>query len=125
MVGPPPAPVEGNDMWKVVEPWLKRKAEDLHEEAAANMPVELTAEHLLTAADKKFGVFITPTELHALLSRPDWWAHLIAFYPPLTPFQAWVSDVRGEMIDMLEHAMQGKDKPPGGTDSDETNQPIQ
>jgi hypothetical protein len=90
------------DMWKLVEPWLRRKAEDLHESAASNMSVELCAEHLLEAAEKKFGGLLTADELRALLQRPDWWQHVVLFYPPLTPFQAWVNDVRAEILAMLE-----------------------
>jgi hypothetical protein len=92
------------DFWKAVEPWLRRKAEDLHESAAGNMTVELCAEHLLEAAEKKFGFFLTPEELRGFLMRPEWWQYVVAFHPPLEPFQAWVNDVRVEIINMLEEA---------------------
>lgn len=96
---------ETNDMLKLVEPWLRRKVEDLHDEAATNMPVELSAEHLLTAADKKFGTFISQQDLLGLITRPDWWEFVAAFHPPLVPFRAWVSDVRQEIIAMLQESM--------------------
>lgn len=102
---------EANDMWKLIEPWLKRKAEDLLEEASTNMPVDLAAEHLLTAVQKKFGHLASLEDLRTLLSRPDWWTFVAAFHPPLAPFQAWVDDVRREMLAMLEESLDQQKKP--------------
>lgn len=96
---------EDNAMWALVQPWLKRQAENLLDEAASNMPVELSAEHLLTAAEKKFGGFLSQQDLVTLLSRPDWWEFVIAFHPPLAPFQAWVADVRQEILGMLQESI--------------------
>ncbi len=108
---------EADAMWKMAEPWLRRKAEDLHESAASNMDVEICAEHLLHSAEKRFGVFVTPQALHALLSRPDWWEHVTAFHPPLAPYQAWVDDVRRELIAMLEEQLTGS--PPANPETDQ------
>jgi hypothetical protein len=96
------SPSEGADMWTMIEPWLRRKAEDLHEAASSNIPVELVAEMLLTQAEKKFGFVITPAELTEVLSRPDWWQHVVTFYPALEPYQAYCSDLRQEILGMLE-----------------------
>lgn len=88
-------------MWRVAEPWLRRKAEELLDAAATNMPIELEAEHLLTAAEKKFGAFVTHEDLRAMLERPEWWQYVVAFHPPLQPYQAWLDDLRREMLLML------------------------
>lgn len=104
-VAAPQAPtqptVEVSDMWRVAEPWLRRKAEELLDAAATNMPIELEAEHLLTAAEKKFGAFVTHEDLRAMLERPEWWQYVVAFHPPLQPYQAWLDDLRREMLLML------------------------
>jgi len=120
---PPPAPAapaqdEGSEVWQLIEPWLRRKAEDLHESAATNMDVELCAEHLLQAAEKRFGGFVQPQQLYDLLIRPEWWQHVTAFYPPLAPYQAWCDDVRLCLVGMLQEDLRGAqpDKPEGAED---------
>jgi len=110
---PPPttqATAEVSDMWRVAQPWLRRKAEEVHEAAATNMPIELEAEHLLTTAEKKFGAFVTHEDLRAWLQRPEWWQYVVSFYPSLQPYQAYVDDLRREMVAMLTEDEQD-DKP--------------
>lgn len=100
---PSPAPEpQGGEMWTLVEPWFRRKAEDLLESASTNMPVELVAEHMLEAAERKFGTLMSAADLKALIERPDWWQFVVAFYPPIGPFQHWVADVRAEILGMLD-----------------------
>ena len=89
-------------MMRLVEPWLKRKAEDLHEWAGNNLYTELCAEMLLASVPKPFRAFLTVPQLLELLQSPDWWQHLTTFYPPLEPYRAWVDDCRAIVIQMLQ-----------------------
>lgn len=101
-------------MWRqVVEPWLRRKAEELHEAASTNMPIELEAERLLVAADKKFGMFVKHAELQTWLARPDWWEHVVSFHPPLAPYQAWLDDLRQELLAMIAEEGQPQESEDG------------
>lgn len=102
----PESNAEGSEVWRLAEPWLRRKAEELHEAASTNMPIELEAEHLLTAAEKKFGAFITHADLRAWLERPEWWQYVVTFYPPLQPYQAWLDDLRRELVLLLSEEQQ-------------------
>ena len=108
-------------MWRIAEPWLRRRAEDLHEWAAANMDVQLCAEMLLASVPKVFRAYLSAAELHAYLQRADWWAALTTFHPPLHPYQAWIDDLRAEVSGMLLEEINGP--PPGaGTDERGTTQ---
>ncbi len=111
-----PAPPAGSDadMWAIAEPWLRRRAEDLHEWAASNMEVELCAEMLLATVPKMFRAVLTAADLVGYLQRPDWWAVLTAFHPPLQPYQAWIDDLRGEVLQLLAEEINGP--PPDTTD---------
>jgi len=99
------------NMFALAEPWLRRKAEDLHEYASTNLDCALVAEMLLESARKKFGGFITAAQLAELLRAPEWWAAVVGFYPPLAPYQAWCDDVRAELLGLLQEEMTGA--PPG------------
>lgn len=109
---PPATPINGAsvstsqseelDMLRAAEPWLRRKAEELLESASSNMPIDLEAERLLVAVDKKFKLFVSRNDMKGWLRHPDWWAYVVGFYPPLQPYQAWVDDLRQELLDMLE-----------------------
>lgn len=99
---PSQSTTEAADMWRVVEPWLRRKAEELHESAASNMPVELCAEMLLMQVEKKWGAVVTSADLAAIIARPDWWQHVVSFYPAIEVYQAWMTDLRQELLSMLE-----------------------
>lgn len=114
----PAAPTDqGNDMWVIAEPWLRRRAEDLHEWAASNMEVELCAEMLLASVPKMFRAVLSAADLVQLLQRPDWWQQLTAFHPPLAPYQAWIDDARQELLQLLGE-QQGEPPPdhnPEGT----------
>ncbi len=114
-----PQPTEGNDMFRLAEPWLRRRAEDLHEWAAANMEVELCAEVLLASVPKMFRAVLSTSELIQLIQRPDWWQQLIAFHPPLAPYQAWIDDARQEVLQLLAEEIQGA---PPGDESEGTTQ---
>lgn len=95
---------QGAEMWALAEPWLRRRAEDLHEWAAANMEVELCAEVLLASVPKIFRAMLSEADLCGFLQRPDWWAVLTGFHPPLSPYHAWIDDVRQELLGLLmEH----------------------
>jgi hypothetical protein len=83
------------------EPWLRHKAADLLEAARDNMPIDLEAERLLVALDKKFKLFISRQDLKAWLSHPDWWSYVMGFAPQFEPYRAWVDDLRQELLDML------------------------
>ena len=83
------------------EPWLRRKAEELLDAAADNMPIELEAERLLVAAEKKFKFFVSREDLKTYLTNPQWWEYVVAFHPPLQPYHAWVDDLRQELLSML------------------------
>lgn len=98
---------EGQTVFQTIEPWLRRRAEDMHEWATINMEVELAAETLLATVPKMFRAFLSPAELVTLLQSPDWWEHVKAFHPPLTPYQAWVDDVRGELLALLQEEISG------------------
>ncbi len=87
-------------MWRLAEPWLRRKAEELHEAASTNMPIELEAERLLMAAEKKFGEAVT-VNARAWLQHPDWWVYVVSFHPTLQPYQAWLDDLRRELLVLL------------------------
>jgi len=94
---------EGDPMWRLAEPWLRRRAQDLHEWASLNMDVGLCAEMLLASVPPMFREVLSPPDLIALLQRPDWWALATAFHPPIAPYQAWIDDLRRELIDVLQH----------------------
>ncbi len=94
-------------MWAIAEPWLRRRAEDLHEWAASNMEVELCAEMLLASVPKVFRAVLTAADLVGYLQRPDWWAVLTAFHPPLQPYHAWIDDLRGEVLQLLAEEING------------------
>lgn len=98
---------QGDDMWRIAEPWLQRRAHDLHEWAAANMDVELCAEMLLASVPKIFYAVLTPQDLAGYLGRPDWWAQLTAFHPPLEPYHAWIDDARQEVLALLQEQING------------------
>ncbi len=119
---PPPAPQsdQGGDMWAIAEPWLRRRAEDLHEWAASNMDVELCAEVLIASVPKVFRAVLTPAELIAYLQRPDWWGLLTAFHPPLSPYHAWIDDARQEVLQLLSEELTGA--PPGEPEPPSTTQ---
>lgn len=89
------------DMWALAEPWLRRRAEDLHEWATTNIDVELCAEMLLASVPKLFRAVLNTADLTAYLQRPDWWTVLTAFHPPLQPYHAWIDDVREEVLRLL------------------------
>ena len=88
-------------MFRAVEPWLKRKAEDLLESASTNMPIDLEAERLLVAFDKKFKMFVSRQDLKGWLTHPDWWKYVVGFYPTLQPYHAWIDDLREELLAQL------------------------
>jgi hypothetical protein len=104
-------------MWVIAEPWLRRRAEDLHEWAASNMEVELCAEMLLASVPKMFRAVLSAADLVQLLQRPDWWQQLTAFHPPLAPYQAWIDDARQELLQLLGEQLGGPppDHNPEGT----------
>jgi hypothetical protein len=89
------------EKWRMAEPWVRRKAEELHEAASTNMPIDLEAEHLLTSADKKFGPFVTHEQLRGWLDQPDWWQFVVTFHPALQPYHAWMDDLRRELLALL------------------------
>ncbi len=99
-VSPVPVSPEA-DMWRIAEPWLKRRAEDLLEDAAANMDVDLVAEMLFEKARKRFEAMVSLSELLVFLQHPQWWELLIRFFPPITPYQAWVNDVRVALLRVI------------------------
>lgn len=107
-----PTTAGAGDMWSIAEPWLRRRAEELHEDAAANMDVELVAEALLERARKRFGMFVSLEQLAQLLQHPQWWEFLTSFYPPLTPYQAWVNDVRNQLLLMVTEDMGARPQSP-------------
>jgi hypothetical protein len=94
-------PSEELEMFRAVEPWLKRKAEDLLESASTNMPIDLEAERLLVAFDKKFKMFVSRQDLKGWLTHPDWWKYVVGFYPTLQPYHAWIDDLREELLAQL------------------------
>lgn len=96
-----PLQSEELDMWRAAEPWLRRKADEILEAASTNMPIDLEAECLLIAFDKKFKLFVSRDDMKSWLSHPDWWTYVVAFSPPLQPYQAWVDDLRQELLAML------------------------
>jgi hypothetical protein len=100
-------PTTDSNMFSLAEPWLRRKAEDLHEYATTNMDCALVAEMFLESARKKFGGFITTAQLAELLRHPDWWAAVSGFHPPLAPYQAWCDDVRAELLGLLQEELTG------------------
>lgn len=104
---PPPPSGSDAEMWAIAEPWLRRRAEDLLEWAASNMEVELCAEMLLASVPKVFRAVLTAADLVGYLQRPDWWAVLTAFHPPLQPYQAWIDDLRGEVLALLAEEING------------------
>jgi hypothetical protein len=114
-------PNEASDMWRIAEPWLRRRAEDLHEWAAANLEVPLCAEMLLASVPKLFRAALSAAELHAFLQRPDWWGVLTAFHPPLHPYQAWIDDLRVEVSGLLVDEINGV-APDTGADDRGTTQ---
>lgn len=114
-------PSGGDEMWRMAEPWLRRRAEDLHEWAAANMDVQLCSEMLLASVPKLFRSVLSAAELHAYLQRPDWWAVLTGFHPPLQPYQAWIDDLRAEVSGLLLEEINGT-PPEAGTDERGTTQ---
>lgn len=98
---PPQTTAGGDDVLTAIEPWLRRRATDVQEWASTNMDVELCAEMLLACIPKPFRALISASELIGLLQAPDWWARLTAFNPSLTPYQAWIDDLRWELIGLL------------------------
>ncbi len=110
--GVPPAGADHN-MWTIAEPWLRRQADNLHEWAAANMDVELCAEMLLASVPKAFRAVLGPADVMGYLQRPDWWAALIAFHPPLAPYEAWIDDARQEVLHLLQEEINGGPAPEG------------
>jgi hypothetical protein len=104
---------EAMALWQMAEPWLRRRAEELLEDASTNMDTELCAEVLLTKARKKFGAFVALPQLLPLLKHPQWWDQVTAFAPPLAPYQAWVDDVRASLVEMIEDELRGG--PPEGS----------
>jgi hypothetical protein len=115
---PPPSGSDA-EMWAIAEPWLRRRAEDLLEWAGSNMEVELCAEMLLASVPKVFRAVLTAADLVGYLQRPDWWAVLTAFHPPLQPYHAWIDDLRGEVLQLLAEEING---PPADTSDHGTTQ---
>lgn len=114
-------PSEASEMLRMAEPWLRRRAQDLHEWAAANLDVALCAEMLLASVPKLFRAALSAQDLHGYLQRPDWWPVLTAFHPPLEPYHAWIDDLRAEVAALLVEEINGV--PPGaGTDERGTTQ---
>lgn len=109
---PPPTGSDA-DMWAIAEPWLRRRAEDMHEWAASNMEVELCAEMLLASVPKIFRAVLTAADLVGYLQRPDWWAVVTAFHPSLQPYHAWIDDLRTEVLHLLAEEISG---PPADTE---------
>jgi hypothetical protein len=106
-----PLTTEAANMFVLAEPWLRRKAEDLHEYASTNMDCALVAEMLLESARKKFGGFVSLPQLQQWLLHPDWWTAVSGFHPPLAPYQAWCDDVRAELVGLLQEDLAA---PPAG-----------
>lgn len=92
---------EANDMWKVIEPWLRRRVEELHEDAASNLDVELVADMLYEKASKRFGMFAPLDQVLQYLQHPQWWELLTGFYQPINPYRAWVDDVRKALVEIV------------------------
>lgn len=107
-------------MWGMIKPFLIRKCEDLLEAARENRSIELTAEWLLESIPKLYRAQIAPQQLHDWLNRADWWPIVSEFYPQLQPYQAWLDDVRREVLDMLQEEI--APAPPAAPD---TNTSVQ
>jgi hypothetical protein len=111
-----PPPSSDADMWRIAEPWLRRRAEDLHEWAASNMEVELCAEMLLASVPKMFRAALSASDLVGYLQRGDWWQVLTTFHPPLLPYHAWIDDLRTEVLQLLADEING---PAAGADTEQ------
>lgn len=92
-------------MLAMIRPFLIRKCEDLLEAARENRDIALCAEWLIESIPKIYRAQISAEQLHAWLSRADWWPLLSQFYPQLQPYQSWLDDVRQEVLGMLKEEM--------------------
>lgn len=120
---PASAPASDDPMLQFVEPWLRRKAEDLLEWAAENRDPELFAEVLVGSIPKTFRQFVTPAQLLMLLQSADWWERLTAFCPPIGPYRAWVEDCRSVVMELLQEEAAGV--PPEGDTAPPTSETPQ
>lgn len=115
----PTLPVAGSDdpMLKMVEPWLRKQAEQVTEWASNNIDAELAAEMLLANVPALYRKAVDAKQLIEWASRPDWWQMLVMFHPPLAAYQAWVSDLRDELLAMLEEELREE----GGARADQSS----
>jgi len=68
--------------------------------AAKNSSPELCAEWLADSVPAG----VTPDQIKALLSGEHWWQQMATFYPPVEPYQGWFTQLRDELLALIEEA---------------------
>jgi hypothetical protein len=91
-------PAEGDDMFRMFEPLLRKLAGELEEYAVAAADPGLAADALLVKIPRMVKAQLSTEQLNAWLNDPNWWQTLSAFHPPLQHYQAFCDQVREEVI---------------------------
>lgn len=102
------AAAEGDPMWAMVQPLLKRLAGELEEYAVNGTDPGLTAEALLAKIPRLIKNQVEPKQLKEWLTQPNWWQLLVEFHPGLQAYQGFCDDVRLSLVDIVEQEMNPK-----------------
>jgi hypothetical protein len=91
-------PAEGDDMFKMFEPLLRKLAGELEEYAVAAADPGLAADALLVKVPRMVRERISSEQINSWLKDPSWWELLSTFHPTLQPYQAYCDQVREEIL---------------------------
>ncbi len=105
------SPADGDDMFKLVEPLLRKLAGELEEFAVNAADPGLAAEALLSKIPRVVRSQVSYEQLQVWLNEPRWWEILSGFHPALQPYQAFCDQVREELISVIEQHEHPEDDP--------------
>jgi hypothetical protein len=92
-------PVEDDPMMKLFN-WLQSQLELMVLKAAKNSNPELCAEWLADSVPAG----VTSEQIKGILISDNWWAQMSTFYPPVAPYEGWFTELRGELLHLIEEA---------------------
>ena len=80
--------------------WFRAQLPMLIQKAAANKNPQLYAEVLGDSLPAN----VDQAQLKAILQRPDWFTGLQGLAPAVAPYEGWFTQMRDELIAMIEDA---------------------
>jgi hypothetical protein len=106
------ASAESDMFLKIVEPWLRKQADNVTDWAKNDVDPELAADLLLASVPMSFRRLVQVPTLLEWLQRADGWQLFVMFHPPIGPYQAWAEKLRGHLIIMLQEELAESGAPP-------------